>query len=44
VNTSRPGMLDIKGKIKWDAWASKKVMLPPPPTHTHTTSYTSMKN
>ncbi|XP_023336332.1 acyl-CoA-binding protein homolog 1 [Eurytemora carolleeae] len=26
VNTSRPGMLDIKGKIKWDAWASKKGM------------------
>ncbi|KAK8712158.1 hypothetical protein V6N13_147405 [Hibiscus sabdariffa] len=20
VNTSRPGMLDLKGKAKWDAW------------------------
>jgi len=24
VNTSRPGMLDFKGKAKWDAWSSKK--------------------
>ena len=24
VNTERPGMLDFKGKSKWDAWASKK--------------------
>ena len=24
VNTDRPGMLDFKGKAKWDAWSSKK--------------------
>lgn len=24
VNTDRPGMLDLKGKAKWDAWNSKK--------------------
>lgn len=24
VNTARPGMLDFKGKAKWDAWDSKK--------------------
>lgn len=24
VNTQRPGMLDFKGKAKWDAWNSKK--------------------
>ncbi|ENN70458.1 putative acyl-CoA-binding protein [Dendroctonus ponderosae] len=24
VNTSRPGMLDLKGKAKWDAWNGKK--------------------
>ncbi|XP_053988133.1 acyl-CoA-binding protein-like [Hylaeus volcanicus] len=23
-NTSRPGMLDFKGKAKWDAWDRKK--------------------
>ncbi|KAL5005930.1 hypothetical protein ScPMuIL_017088 [Solemya velum] len=23
VNTSRPGMLDRKGRAKWDAWKSK---------------------
>ncbi|XP_071108454.1 acyl-CoA-binding protein-like [Haliotis cracherodii] len=23
-NTDRPGMLDLKGKAKWDAWDSKK--------------------
>jgi len=26
VNTSRPGMLDFKGKAKWDAWNGKKGM------------------
>ena len=26
VNTPRPGMLDIKGKAKWDAWNKKKGM------------------
>ncbi|XP_011500768.1 PREDICTED: acyl-CoA-binding protein homolog [Ceratosolen solmsi marchali] len=26
VNTSRPGMFDLKGKAKWDAWSSKKGM------------------
>ena len=25
-NTSRPGMLDFKGKAKWDSWESKKGM------------------
>ncbi|CAM6000244.1 unnamed protein product, partial [Sphagnum balticum] len=25
-NTSRPGLLDLKGKSKWDAWNSKKGM------------------
>ncbi|KAL7293797.1 acyl-CoA-binding protein-like [Trichogramma pretiosum] len=25
-NTSRPGMLDFKGKAKWDAWNAKKGM------------------
>ncbi|KAL1514092.1 hypothetical protein ABEB36_003411 [Hypothenemus hampei] len=24
VNTSRPGLLDLKGKAKWDAWNEKK--------------------
>lgn len=24
VNIDRPGMLDPKGKAKWDAWNSKK--------------------
>jgi len=24
VNTERPGMLDFKGKAKWDAWSGKK--------------------
>ncbi|XP_050465361.1 acyl-CoA-binding protein homolog isoform X2 [Cataglyphis hispanica] len=23
-NTSKPGMLDLKGKAKWDAWNKKK--------------------
>ena len=23
-NTTRPGMMDIKGKAKWDAWNGKK--------------------
>lgn len=23
-NTARPGMLDLKGKAKWDAWNAKK--------------------
>ncbi|KAF3425864.1 hypothetical protein E2986_12964 [Frieseomelitta varia] len=26
INTSRPGMLDLKGKAKWDAWKSKDGM------------------
>ncbi|XP_011138478.1 acyl-CoA-binding protein [Harpegnathos saltator] len=26
-NTERPGMLDFKGKAKWDAWNNKKNML-----------------
>lgn len=25
-NTVRPGMMDFKGKAKWDAWESKKGM------------------
>ncbi|RXM37205.1 Acyl-CoA-binding protein [Acipenser ruthenus] len=24
VNTARPGMLDFKGKAKWDAWDARK--------------------
>lgn len=24
--TARPGMLDLKGKAKWDSWESKKGM------------------
>ncbi|XP_031635174.1 acyl-CoA-binding domain-containing protein 7-like [Contarinia nasturtii] len=24
VNTTRPGLLDFKGKAKWDAWNHKK--------------------
>ena len=24
VNTSRPGMFDMKGKAKWDAWEKNK--------------------
>jgi diazepam-binding inhibitor (GABA receptor modulating acyl-CoA-binding protein) len=24
VNTDRPGMLDFKGKAKWDAWNARK--------------------
>uniref|UniRef100_A0A1B0DKX9 Uncharacterized protein n=1 Tax=Phlebotomus papatasi TaxID=29031 RepID=A0A1B0DKX9_PHLPP len=23
-NTARPGMLDLKGKAKWDSWNGKK--------------------
>jgi diazepam-binding inhibitor (GABA receptor modulator, acyl-CoA-binding protein) len=26
VNTDRPGMLDFKGKAKWDAWKAKEGM------------------
>jgi acyl-CoA-binding protein len=26
VNGKRPGMLDIKGRAKWDAWESKRGM------------------
>ncbi|EFX78428.1 hypothetical protein DAPPUDRAFT_305152 [Daphnia pulex] len=26
VNTARPGMLDLKGKAKWDSWEAKKGM------------------
>merc|ERR1712203_608154 len=26
INTDRPGMLDFKGKAKWDAWETKKGM------------------
>ena len=26
VNTERPGMLDLKGKAKWDAWKAKEGM------------------
>ncbi|XP_017762309.1 PREDICTED: acyl-CoA-binding protein-like [Eufriesea mexicana] len=26
INTSRPGMLDLKGKAKWDAWKLKEGM------------------
>jgi len=25
-NTPRPGMLDLKGKAKWDAWDGRKGM------------------
>ncbi|KAF8796668.1 acyl-CoA-binding protein homolog [Argiope bruennichi] len=25
-NTARPGMFDLKGKAKWDAWNAKKGM------------------
>ncbi|GCC25182.1 acyl-CoA-binding protein [Chiloscyllium punctatum] len=24
VNTDRPGMFDLKGKAKWDAWSARK--------------------
>ncbi|CAG11908.1 unnamed protein product, partial [Tetraodon nigroviridis] len=24
INTERPGLLDFKGKAKWDAWESRK--------------------
>ncbi|XP_070823028.1 acyl-CoA-binding protein-like [Chaetodon trifascialis] len=26
VNTDKPGMMDFKGKAKWDAWSSRKGM------------------
>uniref|UniRef100_A0A3Q2QPD4 Acyl-CoA binding domain containing 7 n=1 Tax=Fundulus heteroclitus TaxID=8078 RepID=A0A3Q2QPD4_FUNHE len=26
VNTDRPGLLDLTGKAKWDAWESRKGM------------------
>ncbi|XP_037639903.1 acyl-CoA-binding domain-containing protein 7 [Sebastes umbrosus] len=26
IDTERPGMLDLKGKAKWDAWSSRKGM------------------
>merc|ERR1712168_1651353 len=28
VNTEAPGMLDVKGKAKWNAWSAKKGMEP----------------
>ncbi|EWC44985.1 hypothetical protein DRE_01044 [Drechslerella stenobrocha 248] len=24
INTTRPGMMDFKGKYKWDAWKSRE--------------------
>ena len=24
INTERPGMMDLKGKAKWDAWKAKE--------------------
>ncbi|XP_076869043.1 acyl-CoA-binding domain-containing protein 7 [Brachyhypopomus gauderio] len=26
INTDKPGMLDMKGKAKWEAWDSRKGM------------------
>lgn len=26
VTTGRPGMLDVRGRAKWDAWSGKKGM------------------
>ncbi|KAG5857033.1 acyl-CoA-binding domain-containing protein 7 isoform X2 [Anguilla rostrata] len=26
INTDKPGMLDMKGKAKWEAWNSRKGM------------------
>uniref|UniRef100_UPI0037E96363 acyl-CoA-binding domain-containing protein 7-like isoform X2 n=1 Tax=Semicossyphus pulcher TaxID=241346 RepID=UPI0037E96363 len=26
IDTERPGMLDLKGKAKWDAWNTRKGM------------------
>ncbi|KAM8869661.1 acyl-CoA-binding domain-containing protein 7 [Spinachia spinachia] len=26
INTDRPGMMDLKGKAKWDAWNSRNGM------------------
>jgi len=26
INTQRPGLLDLKGKAKWDSWESRKGM------------------
>ncbi|KAK2844567.1 hypothetical protein Q5P01_011226 [Channa striata] len=26
INTDKPGMTDLKGKAKWDAWDSRKGM------------------
>ncbi|KAM7383495.1 hypothetical protein PAMP_003141 [Pampus punctatissimus] len=26
INTDRPGMMDLKGKAKWDVWNSQKGM------------------
>uniref|UniRef100_A0A3Q2YPH1 Acyl-CoA binding domain containing 7 n=1 Tax=Hippocampus comes TaxID=109280 RepID=A0A3Q2YPH1_HIPCM len=26
INTERPGLFDMKGKAKWDAWNSRKGM------------------
>ena len=26
INTTRPGMFDMKGKAKWDNWCSRKGM------------------
>nr|XP_033342462.1 acyl-CoA-binding protein-like [Megalopta genalis] len=26
INTARPGMLDLKGKAKWDTWKTKEGM------------------
>ncbi|XP_031708796.1 acyl-CoA-binding domain-containing protein 7 [Anarhichas minor] len=26
INTDRPGMMDLKGKAKWDAWTSRNGM------------------
>jgi hypothetical protein len=27
IDTSKPGLLDFKGKAKWESWNSKKVSL-----------------
>ncbi|XP_040571941.1 acyl-CoA-binding domain-containing protein 7-like [Lepeophtheirus salmonis] len=26
INVARPGMMDLKGKAKWDSWSTKKGM------------------
>ena len=38
VNTARPGMMDFKGKAKWDAWKKREAV-----SYTHLTLPTILR-